>query len=161
MLQLERFDAQEAEATGSGTRAIITTRNGHPVVNYRDDEDSVIDFIGTMPLDYDQGLVSVHLDWAAVSDNSGNVKWAVAFERIAPGGQDLDADGFAAARTVLSAAAATIGVTSRATLTFSQAQMDGINPLDPFRMRVTRLGSEGDDDTLTGNVDLLRAQIHQ
>ncbi len=79
----------------------------------------------------------------------------MAFERIAPGGQDIDSDGFDAIQTVTDTTNATSGIVTRTSITFTQAQADSIAAGDAFRLRVTRDANAG-GDTMTGDAQILR-----
>ena len=77
--------------------------------------------------------LDVHILGATAT--SGNAKVDAAFEALA--GQDIDSDSFAAVQTVTAAMNATSGVETIATITFTQAQADGILAGGAFRLRLT------------------------
>ena len=91
--QLNRYDPNEATFPASAPAA-ASSRNEHPLIAFDDSTDENIVFHGVMSRDYSGGSLTVDLDTVAASATSGAMKWNVQFERIAPGGQDIDSDGF-------------------------------------------------------------------
>ncbi len=157
--QLASFDANTAVFPATAPAA-ATSRNEHPLIAYDDTTDENVIFQGLMSRDYSAGSLMVDLNWIAASATTGNVKWNVAFERLAAGGQDLDADGFAAVQTGTSTTNGTSGVITKTSITFTQAQADAIAASDAFRLKVTRDADDG-GDTMVGDAQLLRVQIRQ
>ena len=81
--------------------------------------------------------------------------WGVRFERVNPGGQDLDLDGFAT--QVLGAATTTNGTngfTVVTTIALTKAQMDALESGDPFRCEVERVTTNV-GDTMTDIAEVL------
>ncbi len=142
--QLESFGANRAIAGPSP--AGITSRNGHPIVTFSSTVDQNADYSGQISRDYANAALTADLYWAAATAIVGDVKWDLQFERLAAGGQDLDVDGFAAARTGTSTTAGAAGVLTLTSITFTQAQADSIVAGDPLRCRLTR------DTTVVGNM---------
>lgn len=151
-VQLFRFNANDATFPASNP-AGATSRNEHPLLTFDDTTDENVIFHDSMSRDYAEGNLTVDIDWVATV-TTGNVKWDVAFERIAPGGQDIDSDGFAAIQTDTDATSGTSGVVTRTSITFTQAQADSIAAGDAFRLKITRDASVGGD--MSGDAQILR-----
>jgi len=158
---MSRYNANDAQIPAAAGAA-VSSRNGHPLVAFDDSDDESCIFNDTMNEDYvTTRTLDVIIQWAAAPVAVvGDVKWNVEWERIAPGGQDLDVDGFAAAKTVTTTTSATNGVTVSSTISFTQAEADGIDTGDAFRLRVTRDADDG-GDTLIGDAQVLAVYIIQ
>lgn len=134
-------------------------RNNHPLITFAADADEQVHFAGAMLADYGVGPINLHLQWAAESAVVGNVRWFVAWERDNAGGPfDLDVDSFAVEKSVLSTAPAASGSLRVASLAFTQAEADGVQAGDSFRLRIRRSGGVADDDML-GDAQLLRVTL--
>ncbi len=158
--QLDSFDANDATFPATDPMA-ADSRNGHPILaaDAGATEERVV-FHGVMSRDYSAGNVLVDVDWVAATATSGGVTWGLEFERVAPGGQDIDSDGFAAQRTGTSTTNGTSGISTRTTITLTQAQADAIAAGDPFRLRLERVtGDVGDD--MAGDAQVLRVIVRQ
>jgi len=142
--QLFSFDVNEAIYPASNP-AQAGSRNGHPLLDFDDTTDETIIFNGKMSRDYAGGNFTLDIDWVAASAIIGDVKWDVSFERVAPGGQDIDSDGFAAIQTATETTSGTSGVVTRTSITFTQAQADSIAAGDTFRLKITRDASVAGD----------------
>jgi hypothetical protein len=137
----------------------IVGRNNHPLITYVDAAEQNIHFAGVMGKDYNGGLIVLDIFWAAAAAVAGAVDWKVAWERENSGGPfDLDANTFAAQKTVTSVAPASSGELQKATLVFSQAEADGVAPGDPYRIRVRRDGGVA-PDTMAGIAQLFRVTL--
>lgn len=141
--------------------ASIDTRNGHPVLDFDAATDESAIFPSILPRHYGGGGVTARLIWGATSATSGNVVWNVAIERIADAGQDIDSDGFASAQAATVAAPATSGVQKYTDIAFtSGAQMDSLVAGEAYRLKVTRLGTNG-SDTMTGDAELWGVELRE
>ena len=175
VLSSDGTDVSWAAAAGGGTPFVLknaasgiayganpaafTTRNSHSVLNFDDSTDESVVFECIMSPDYAAGNLTVALYWAAASATTGNVGWDVSFERIALDTLDIDADSFAAAQSVTDVAPGTTGHVTKATITFTQAQADGVTARDPFRILVTRDAAVASD--LTGDAQLLWITVEE
>jgi hypothetical protein len=157
--QLERFTANQAIYPSSNA-ASGASRNGHAVVAYDDTTDESVIFEGVMSKDYSASDLTAKLHWVAATATSGNVRWNVAFERMAANGHDIDADDFAAVQAATGAANATSGKLTVTSIAFTQAQADSIAAGEAFRLKVTR-DADNAADTMTGDAQLLRVQVEQ
>lgn len=132
-------------------------RNDHFLMAFSDSVIQALIFEGVVHLEYAGASLIFNVDWAAETAVVGNVTWGVEVERLAPGGQDLDSNGFA---SIVNASATTTsgtsGVLSRTTWTLTQAQADGITAGDGFRVRLTRRAGF---DTLIGNAQFRSISI--
>lgn len=141
--------------------ATLDTRNSHPVLDFDAATDEHAVFRGVLPSTYAAGGVNVKLIWAATSAITGTARWAVAWERIPVGAQDLDADSFATAKTAGGTADGVSGETTETTIPFSDgAEMDSVGAGEMFRLKVTRDadGTSGTDD-MTGDAELIAVVI--
>lgn len=148
------YDANDATFPATNP-AVAESRNGHPLLSFDDTVAENVIFHDAMSRDYSAGNVIVDIDWVAASATSGGVTWGVEFERIAPGGQDIDSDGFAAQQTGTSTTNATSGIVTRTSISLTQAQADAIAAGDAFRLRVQRVVGDG-GDTMVGDAQILR-----
>jgi hypothetical protein len=126
-------------------------RNDHPVIVYPKDEDNPCYFSGIMGKDYGGGIITLEIYWAS-PEIVGNVVWFVAWERdnAGPAGVNLDVAAFGAEKSVVSAVQPVTGNLSKATLFFNKVEAAGVEPGDPFRIRVRRDAGVL-LDTLNGN----------
>jgi len=156
---LGEFDANDA--TFPADSAAADSRNGHPILAFADGatEERII-FHDVMSDDYLGGSVLVDVDWVAASATTGGVTWGVEFERAAPGGQDINVDGFAARQTVTSTTNGTSGVITRTTITLTQAQADAIEAGDAYRLRLERVTNDIDDN-MVGDAQVMRVVVRQ
>ena len=139
--QLNSFDANDATFPASSPAA-ATSRNEHPLLAFDDTTAENVVFHGTMSRDYSGGDITVDVDWLAASAAVGDGVWGGQFERLAPGGQDYDADGFAAQQTATSTTNATSGIPNRTSLLFTNAQADLIAAGDRYRFRVQYVATD-------------------
>lgn len=154
---LMSWDALGARPLGTA-HASLDLRNGIPVLDFDDTVSESLFFSGVLPRHYVGGGLTVTLWWAASTATAGNVRWETAIER---GNTDLDADSFATGQAATGAAPGTSGVpTSTSIAHTAGAQMDGLAVGEPFRLRVTRLASDG-ADTMTGDAELYAVEMYE
>lgn len=151
--QLFRHDVNDAtfpatDPAGAGSR------NAHPIASFDDTTAEALIFNGLMSNNYAEGDFNVDIDWVAASATTGGVTWGVSVERLAPGGQDIDVDGFAAQQTGTSTTNATSGVITRTTITLTQAQADSIAAGDRYRIEIERVTGDG-GDTMVGDAQIV------
>ena len=157
--QLATFDPNMATFPATAPAA-ATSRNEHPLIAFDDTTDENIIFHYVMSQDYAEGNLTVDIHWLAASATTGDVKWNVQFETLAPLGQDWDNDSFAAVQTVTSTTAATSCIATRTSIPLTRAQADTISKGGAFRLRVTR---DADDagDTMVGDAQIGGVLIRQ
>lgn len=156
---LDDFDANDAIFPSSNPAA-AASRNNHPVLAFDPDTAESVIFNGSMLRDYLAASILVDIDWVSASAVVGDVVWGIEIERIAPAGQDIDADGFAAQITGTSTTDAATGVVTRTTITLTQAQADSIASGDGYRMRVQRVAADG-GDTMLLDAQIFRVIVRQ
>ncbi len=155
---LVTFAALDGEPPSSN-HATLDLRNLHPVLDFDTTTQETAFFTGVMPTQYGGGSVSVRLHWAATSATSGTIGWVVAFERMADGGHDIDADDFASDQTITAAAVpGTSGIIKRTSVTVTAGNADSIVAGDVFRLRVRR---DVANDNAAGDAELIAVEIRE
>ena len=162
--------ANEPPATNFAT---VDLRNSHLVLDFDNTTAESAVFGAVLPRHYAGGGITVTLLWMAggaalLGDlmtptplATGNVKWNAQFERHQVATDDLDADSFAAAQTVTSAAPSTDGALQSTSIPFTNgAQMDSLAVGESFRIKVIRDAADG-ADTMTGDAELLRIELRE
>ena len=135
--------------------ATLDTRNSIAVLDF---DDAVIEsatFPAIIPeaADLASGL-SVRINWMATTATSGNVRWRVSLER---GNTDLDADSFDTATEANGAANGTSGIATTTSITLTT--IDSVAVGEPYRLRVSRIGSDAVNDTMTGDAELIAVEV--
>jgi hypothetical protein len=90
----------------------------------------------------------------ATTATTGNVRWRVALER---GNTDLDADSFDTAAEGNGAANGTSGIPT--TTSISLTTFDSVAVGEPYRIRISRVGSDATNDTMTGDAELIAVEV--
>jgi len=160
--RLALFTPKELEPLSANTAA-FALRNQHPVLEFDDTTQEHIVFFDVMPDNYGGGGLTVTIGWSAADTTVGpnDVRWDVAFERLADDAQDMDSDGFAAANSVTDTEASASGELSYADITFTDGvDMDSIVAGDAFRIKISRDPSHADDD-LTGDAQIRFVKIEE
>jgi hypothetical protein len=152
-----QFFPKDNEPPASGF-ATIDTRNSHPVLDFPASGSPTAIFRQYIPAGVifaESGTaLTVYIDAAATSATSGVIGWSVSWERLTPGGQDLDSDNFGTAQTGSNTISGTSGVMTRVAVTFTQAQLPASFAAgDMFRLRVQRNNSVGSNHT--GDAELV------
>lgn len=139
----------------SSSFATLDTRNSILVLDFDAAADESAVFVGSIPdgAVLTSGLL-VRIFWAATSATSGNVRWRVAFEAD---GTDVDSDSFDTATEANGAANGTSGIETVTEITATA--IDSLAAGDRFRLRVTRVGTDGTNDTMTGDAELLFVEL--
>ena len=153
---LARFTPRENQPPATAF-ATLDTRNSIAVLDFDAATDESAIFSGVIP-DYANlasGL-NIRLAWMATTATSGNVRWRVALER---GNTDLDADSFDTAAEGNGAANATSGTPTTTSITLTT--IDSIAVGEPYRIRISRVGSDATNDTMTGDAELIAVEVQQ
>jgi hypothetical protein len=100
--------------------------------------------------------LSVRLTWMATTATTGNVRWRVALER---GNTDLDADSFDTATEANGAANGTSGILT--TTSISLSTIDSVAVGEFYRLRISRVGSDATNDTMSGDAELIAVELQQ
>lgn len=151
------FDANDA-IFPSISPAAAASRNGHPIISFDDTIAENVLFNSNVPENYNNQDLTMDIDWVAETATTGGVTWGIEVERNTPGGTDIDSDSFAAQQTGTSTTNGTSGVITRTTITLTQAQADGVEALDLYRIRIQRVTSDGGDDMI-GDAEVLNVGI--
>lgn len=140
----------------------LMARNRHLLVAFDAAADETIECSFRLPADYASGSnVSGTVSMVAASATTGNVRVRLAFERVQAGTLDIDADSFDAAIEQNAAAAGTAGIPFSASFTIPNSDLDGAAAGDWMRVQITRVGTDGTNDTMTGDAqfkDLVLSQ---
>ena len=145
-------------ATAYATR---DTRNNTPVLDFDDATDESAMWLEVLPVRYAGGGLTVEIVFAATSATSGDVVWAAQIERVGVEVQDLDADGFASAKTKTVTTSSTSGYTKTASLAFTKgAEMDYVAAGEAFRVKVYR-DADNAADTATGDAELVAVHVKE
>ena len=134
-------------------------RNAHSVLNFPSAAIHYAQFTSIMPHQYNVGNnLQVILHYTSLA-TAGTVEFYAAFERIGDEFQDIDADGFAAARgfppDIVPAVNGRVGVI---TVDFTNIQADGVLPGETFRLQIYR---DGLSDASTKIAQLVALEIRE
>src|SRR5262245_42528639 len=127
-------------------------RNNHPVLDFDGATDEEAIFTGVLPANYSNLGLTVDLYVGFTTATSGSVRFQVAVERMDVSSLDVDADSFAAFKSVGGTAPATSGQIIKLSLVFaSGAEMDNLTLAEAFRLKIRRDadGTSGTDDITT------------
>lgn len=139
--------------------ALLSTRNGHPILQFDDTTAWSAVFTAVMPRNYSAATgVTVYVIATAIAV-TGTMGWTVEFERM-DAATDIDADSFASAQTIT---AVTVPGTSGDPLALNVAvtagaNMDSVVAGDVFRIRIKR---DVANDTAAGNTELLAVEVKE
>ncbi len=156
---LTTFRPQQAESPASNF-ATFDTRNSHPVLDFDATTNECTNFTFIMPQAYSGGGVTVYIHYAMTSATSGDVDWNAAFERIGDQQQDMDADSFATAQSVIDTTVpATSGNVDVVSIAFTDgAQMDSCAVGESCRIQLCRGAAA---DTATGDAELVMMEMRE
>lgn len=140
--------------------ATLNLRNGTPVLEFDPTTQEIAIFLGVLPRHYAGGGITVYVHFAAKVDVTNTIGWDVAFERIGAGVQDLDADGFASAKTITAVTVPGIaGFVDIQNVAFTNgAEMDSLAVGEAYRLRVRR---DVANDTAAGDAQLLAVELKE
>lgn len=135
--------------------ATLDTRNSVLVLEFDAATEESATFIGVVNENatLTNGLI-VRLWWMGDTATSGNVRWGVQFEDT---GTDLDANSYDTNAQVTSAASATSGIESVASITITT--IDSLTAGERFRLRVYRVAADATHDTMTGDAQLVAVEV--
>jgi hypothetical protein len=153
---LARFTPRENQPPATAF-ATLDTRNSIAVLDFDAATDEAAIFSGVIP-DY-ANLASglkVRLAWMATTATSGNVRWGAQLMRC---NTDLDADSFDTATLVTSAANGTSGIVTTTSITLTT--IDSVAVGESYRLRISRVGSDATNDTMTGDAELITVEVQQ
>jgi len=155
---LQLFTAHQADFFQNSAFPDKTATTGHFGTVFEDSGDPFAAWDGRMPPTYNNGNITLILHWASLTVTSGNCRWDAAFERLDEDGQSLLSSGFAADQPVTSAASSTANALVYSSIAFSNAQADGVQAGESFRIRITRDTTDA-ADTMVGDAFLLNIGV--
>jgi hypothetical protein len=133
--------------------ATLDTRNSIAVLDFDDTAEESAVFVSILPdADLSAG-VKVRLLWTATTATSGNVVWSAAMERLTT---DVDGDSFDTPATATATTSGTCGIPTVTEITLTT--IDSVTPGDAYRLKISRLATNG-SDTMSGDAELLAAEI--
>lgn len=144
----------------SSNYATFDTRNNHGVLDFDDSSDEEAVFEAVMPTNYSGQGIDVTIVWMATSATTDSVVWGAQFERHADDAFDLDSDSFDSAQEATGTAPSASGEVSYDTISFTNAQIDGVVAGESYRLKVYRDADAG-GDTMTGDAELLRVIVDE
>jgi hypothetical protein len=139
--------------------ATIDLRNQHPVLDFDATTNESAVFSAIMPRNYGGNGVTVNIHYAMTA-TSGTIDWDAAFERIGDQQQDIDADGFAAFKSVDNMQVpSTSGLVDVVSVSFSDGtEMDNVQTGEGFRLKIQR---DAANDDATGDAELLFVEVKE
>lgn len=150
------LDGFEAITAGSPE---LARRNNHNVVNFDAATIESVTISFHLPAAYASGSnLNVSVRMFAATATTGNVRVRLEFERV---NTDIDADSFDAAQEQNAAANGTSGILFSASFAIANADLDAPAAGDLMRVKVSRIGNDGTNDTMTGDAqfkDLVLSQ---
>ncbi|MGB0747195.1 MAG: hypothetical protein ACPGO3_00470 [Magnetospiraceae bacterium] len=153
-----RFGPKDADPP-TASFATFDLRNARPVIDFAIGES--VHFADVLGDWYAGGGLTVTVHFAMSAAISNSIRLEAAFERIGVGVQDLDADGFAAAKNSGDVVVpGTSGLIGTAVITFANgAEIDSLVAGESFRLILTRIAAGGTD--ATGDLELHRIDIEE
>lgn len=144
----------------SANYATADMRNGHPVLDFDTTTQESAVFTGILPRHYAGGGITVYVHYSMTSAITGTCGWDVAFERIGDAQQDIDADGFATAKTVIAVTVpGTSGHVDIVNVAHTDgAEIDSIAVGEVFRLRIRR---DVANDTAAGDAELSGVELKE
>ncbi len=157
--ELAVFNAADGILTAASS-ATPSIRNEREMLDYADGAVETVYFTGVVPRSYvAMGPLRAKIFWVAATATSGDVRWALAFERLEPGGPNVDSDNFGD-NEVINSTTAVNGEINVALISFTNAEADAIKPGNAFRIRVRRMGGAA-GDTMLGAAQAMRVVLVQ
>ena len=132
-----------------------------PIYDFNDATTQTMYFLCQMAGQYDgSSSINVILPWKfSTYVGSQTCDWEVSFYRIQDDTDTVESFTFAAAQTVLDTEASAAGELSYASITFTNAQADGVQPNELFVLRVVRDATGG--TASPGDAELVWPLIEQ
>lgn len=145
----------------SSNYATLDTRNGHPCLDFDATTQETAIFSAVMPQHYAGGNIVVYIHYSVTTATTGTCGWDVTIERIGDQQLDIDADGWATAKTVT--AVTVPGTTGNVdvvnvTLTAGATDTDSVAAGELFRIRIRR---DVANDTTSGDAELHAVELRE
>lgn len=126
--------------------ATIDIRNVHPVLDFDPALDECAIFTSVLPRTYQNGGITVNIWFALSSGVNKQVVWKTEFERMDTSGIVVDNDSFGTAIITSGNAPPTSGTLTMIPVAHtSGAQLDSVTGGETFRLKLWRLGTNGND----------------
>lgn len=143
-------NAHSASLIASQAYPIGQPTTFHKVLAFSDSADWSSVFEGYMPIGYGGGNVNLILHWASWTVTTNNCRWQAEFERYAANGNRTDTANWGTAQANNFAPGSTLSSMGFATFSaLTPANIGNIAAGDSFRVRISRLGTNG-GDTMVG-----------
>lgn len=137
-------------------------RNNHYMVAFDAAADESVICSFRMPATYNSGAnLTGTLTMFAATATTGTVRARLEFEYVPAGSLDIDADSFDAAVEANATADATSGESFTASFTLANADIDAPVAGAYMRVKITRVGTDGTNDTMTGDAQFLDLVLSQ
>lgn len=137
----------------------LKARNRQNVVAFDAAAVETIEISFVLPPAYASGSNVTGTLWMyATSGTSNTVRARLAFER---GNTDIDADSFDTAVEANATANGTSGILFSASFTLANGDLDDAAAGDNMRVQISRVGTDGTNDTMTGDAEYLRLVLSQ
>jgi hypothetical protein len=151
---MARFTAADNNPPAAGF-ATLDTRNSVLVLDFDDASIESAVFVGRVP----EGAVLTSgilakIEAMATTATTGNIRWRVEFER---GTTDIDSDSFDTATEATMATSGTSGIATTTDITCTT--IDSLVADDRFRVRISRVGNDGTNDTMSGDAELISVEL--
>lgn len=156
---LVAFTAACAHLPSSNYATFDLTAAPNPVLDFDDTTTESAYFIGVMPGQYDGSTaLTVVLGWKfSTYVGSQTCDWEVSWYRVADDADSLESYTFATAQTTLATEASATGELDYASINFTNAQADGIQPNETFVLKVARDATGGTESP--GDAELAFIEI--
>jgi len=143
----------------SNAATFDATAAGDLVLDFDDATTETAYFVGVMPGQYDgTTALTVVLHWKFTTFvGSQTCDWEVAFYRVADDTDTIETFTFATAQTGLATEASAAGELDYASINFTNAQADGVQPNERFVLDVTRDATGG--TASPGDAELASVEI--
>lgn len=139
--------------------ATFDTRGGVALLDFAAGIDENAEWGLIMPANYGTGGLTITIWFAASSGTTGNAIWRIAIEKITDDGISLEALSYANTQdSAQTPPSGTSGNIVDASITFTNAQIDGVTAGDNFRLRLIRVGSSA-SDTVTGDLEFVSMEV--
>jgi len=133
---------------------IPTTRNDIDYLDYDADTEESNFWRKVLPSNYTGLGITFDIYTIAATALIDDFVAGLSIERGEAGGNDFDVDAFAAEKTVTSTTNGTSGIATKSTISFTNAQIDGLLKNEPYRLKFARKAGAGGDDML-GKLQLM------
>lgn len=149
-------NCRPVDASGAG----VKVRNTHPYIMLPSSGTPGVDWSTVLPGHYGGGGFTLNIVWMAATATTGTVRFSGKWERHQDDVDDLDSDSFATAQTGDGSPASAAGEPQyTTTLTFTNAQIDGLLVNEHFRFRLERDTTVGGN--MTGDCEVLAVEVQE